>query len=183
MRAVRFVVASLAVLWFTTLASAQQTTGTIIGKIADETGALIPGATVTASNPATGFNRTAVSDAEGIYRLNALPVGQYDLVVEIAGFGGVERKGFVVNIGQTITLDFTLKIATVAETITVNAAAPLIESSVSSVGGVVDIGRIESIPLNGRQFANLAVLAPGTTLGYNTDPTKPGQLVVQLNGG
>ena len=76
MRAVRFTVAILAVLSFTTLVSAQQTTGTLIGKIADEQGGLIPGATVTASNPSTGFNRTAVSDSEGVYRLSALPVGQ-----------------------------------------------------------------------------------------------------------
>jgi hypothetical protein len=183
MRAVRATVAILAVLCFTTLASAQQTTGTLIGKIADEQGAVVPGATVSATNPATGFNRTAVSDAEGIYRLNALPVGQYDLTVELSGFAGVERKGFVVNVGQTITLDFTLKLATVAETITVSAAAPLIESSVSSVGGVVDIGRIESIPLNGRQFANLAATLPGVGLGNHSDPTKSTQYSPQINGG
>jgi len=76
MRAVRFTVAILATLCFTTFVSAQQTTGTLIGKIVDEQGAVIPGATVSATNPATGFNRTAVSDSEGIYRLNALPVGQ-----------------------------------------------------------------------------------------------------------
>ena len=183
MRAIRLTVAVLAVLCFTTLASAQQTTGTLIGKITDEQGGMIPGATVSATNPATGFNRTAVSDAEGIYRLNALPVGQYELTVELAGFAAIEQKGFVVNIGQTITLDFTLRLAAVAETITVNAAAPLIESSVSSVGGVVDIGRIESIPLNGRQFANLAATLPGVGLGNHSDPTKSTQYSPQINGG
>jgi hypothetical protein len=183
MRAIRFTVVILAVLCFTTLVSAQQTTGTLIGKIVDEQGAVIPGVTVSATNPATGFNRTAVSDAEGIYRLNALPVGQYDLAVELSGFAGVERKGFVVNVGQTITLDFALKVATVAETITVNAGAPLIESSVSSVGGVVDLGRIESIPLNGRQFANLAATLPGVGLGNHSDPTKSTQYAPQINGG
>jgi hypothetical protein len=183
MRAVRFTVAILAVLCFTTLVSAQQTTGTLIGKIVDEQGALIPGATVSATNPATGFNRIAVSDAEGIYRLNALPVGDYDLTVELAGFAGVERKGVIVNVGQTITLDFSLKVATVAETVQVVAATPLIESSVSSVGGVVDLGRIESIPLNGRQFANLAATLPGVGLGNHSDPTKSTQYAPQINGG
>jgi outer membrane receptor protein involved in Fe transport len=183
MRAVRFTVAILAVLCFTTLVSAQQTTGTLIGKIVDEQGAVIPGATVSATNPATGFNRTAVSDAEGIYRLNALPVGQYDLAAELSGFAGVERKGVIVTVGQTITIDFALKVATVAETVQVVAATPLIESSVSSVGGVVDLGRIESIPLNGRQFANLAATLPGVGLGNHSDPTKSTQYAPQINGG
>ena len=116
MQGLRTTVAVVVMMCFTTLASAQQTTGTIFGKIVDEQGAVIPGASVSATNPSTGFNRTAVSDSEGIYRLNALPVGQYDLAVEIAGFGGVERKGFVVNVGQTITLDFSLKLAALAET-------------------------------------------------------------------
>ena len=183
MRAVRFAVSILAVLCFTTLASAQQTTGTLIGKIVDEQGAVIPGATVSATNPPTGFNRIAVSDAEGIYRLNALPVGDYDLTVELAGFAGVERKGVIVNVGQTLTIDFSLKVATVAETVQVVAATPLIESSVSSVGGVVDLGRIESIPLNGRQFANLAATLPGVGLGNHSDPTKSTQYAPQINGG
>ena len=75
MRGLRTTVALVVMLSLTTLASAQQTTGTIIGRVVDEQGATIPGATVTATNPATGFNRTAVTDAEGVYRLNALPVG------------------------------------------------------------------------------------------------------------
>jgi hypothetical protein len=183
MRAVRFTVVILAVLCFTTLASAQQTTGTLIGKIVDEQGAVIPGATVSATNPENGFNRTAVSDAEGVYLLNALPVGQYALTVELAGFAAVERKGVIVNVGQTITIDFSLKVATVAETVQVVAATPLIESSVSSVGGVVDLGRIESIPLNGRQFANLAATLPGVGLGNHSDPTKSTQYAPQINGG
>ena len=164
-------------------ASAQPTTGTVLGKVADEQGAIIPGATVSATNPATGFNRVAVSDAEGVYRLSALPVGAYDLIVELAGFATVERKDMVVNVGQTITLDFALKVANVAETVTVTAAAPLIEATVSSVGGVVDIGRIESIPLNGRQFANLAATLPGVGLGNHSDPTKSTQYSPQINGG
>ena len=107
----------------------------------------------------------------------------YNLIVELAGFASVDRKGLVVNIGQTITLDFALKVANVAETVTVSAAAPLIESTVSSVGGVVDIGRIESIPLNGRQFANLAATLPGVGLGNHSDPTKSTQYSPQINGG
>ncbi len=164
-------------------ASAQQTTGTIIGRVLDDQGAAVPGATVTATSPATGFSRTSVSDAEGVYRLSALNVGQFDLAVELPGFASVERKGVVVNVGQTITLDFTLKVAAVAETVLVTGQSPLIEATVSSVGGIVDIGRIESIPLNGRQFANLAATLPGVGLGNHSDPTKSTQYSPQINGG
>ena len=119
-------------------AFAQQTTGTILGRITDDQGGAIPGATITATNPATGFTRSAVSDTEGTYRLQALNVGEYNLLVELPGFSSIDRKGVVVNIGQAISLDFSLKVANVAETITVTAASPLIEATVSSVGGVVE---------------------------------------------
>jgi len=165
------------------IASAQQTTGTIIGRVLDAQGAAIPGATVTATSPSTGFVRTVVSDVEGVYRLSALPVGQFDIAVELAGFSSIDRKGVTINVGQTLTLDFALKVASVAETITVTGAAPLIEASQSSVGGVVDIARIESIPLNGRQFANLAATLPGVGLGNHSDPTKSTQYSPQINGG
>jgi hypothetical protein len=166
-----------------TSALAQQTTGSITGQVLDTQGAAIPGATVTARNVATGFARTAVSDAEGIYRLQALPVGTYDLLTELAGFATVDQKGIVLNIGQNLSVDFTLKVASVAETVTVTGESPLIEVTASSVGGVVDIGRIESMPLNGRQFANLAATIPGVGLGYHSDPTKSTQFSPQINGG
>jgi len=164
-------------------ASAQQTTGSIIGRVLDDQGASIPGATVSVASPSTGFTRSDVSDAEGVYRLRALPVGTFDLTVELSGFASLDRKGVVINVGQTITIDFTLKVAALAETVIVTGQTPLIEASVSSVGGVVDIGRIESIPLNGRQFANLAATLPGVGLGNHSDPTKSTQYSPQINGG
>lgn len=164
-------------------AGAQQTTGSIIGRVLDDQGASIPGATVSVTSPSTGFTRSDVSDAEGVYRLRALPVGTFDLTVELSGFASLDRKGVVVNIGQTLTIDFALKVAALAETVIVTGQTPLIEASVSSVGGVVDIGRIESIPLNGRQFANLAATLPGVGLGNHSDPTKSTQYSPQINGG
>ena len=92
-------------------AFAQQTTGTILGRVTDDQSAAIPGATVTATSPTTGFTRSAVSDAEGMYRLQALNVGEYNLLVELPGFSSVDRKGVIVNIGQSISLDFSLKVA------------------------------------------------------------------------
>src|SRR5436190_5925059 len=162
---------------------AQQTTGNITGRVVDDQGAAVPGVTVTAKNPQTGFSRTEISDTEGVYRLNALQVGTYDIVAELQGFSKVESKGIVVNVGQTLDINLTLKVANVSETVTVTGETPLIETSSSSVGGVVDIKRIESLPLNGRQFANLAATIPGVGLGFHTDPTKASQFSPQINGG
>jgi outer membrane receptor protein involved in Fe transport len=166
-----------------TPATAQQTTGNITGRILDDQGAAVPGATVTGKNSLTGFVRTDVSDGEGIFRLSAMPVGTYDLTAELQGFNKVENKGIVLSVGQTLDVNFALKLATVQETITVTGESPLIETSSSSVGGVVDVGRIESLPLNGRQFANAAVTIPGVGLGYHSDPTKSTQYSPQIAGG
>ena len=162
---------------------AQQTTGNINGRLVDAQGSAVPGVTVTAKNPQTGLTRTETSDAEGIYRLTALPVGVYDITAELQGFSKVENKGSWSTSRQTLDLNMTLKVASLSETVTVTGETPLIETSSSSVGGVVDIRRIESLPLNGRQFANLAATIPGVGLGFHSDPTKSTQYAPQINGG
>jgi hypothetical protein len=129
-----------ALLAFSAPARAQQTTGTIAGRLTDAQGAAVPGVTVTGRNVSTGFLRTGVTDGEGVYRLTALPVGAYDLTAELQGFTKIESKGIVVNVGQTLDIDLTLKLATVQESVTVNAETPLIETGSSSVGGVVALG-------------------------------------------
>src|SRR5258707_2571707 len=87
-------------------AFAQQTTGTITGRVLDQQGAAVPGATVTAKNPDTGFTRTEVSDGRGIYSLLALPVGTYDVTAELTGFTTVSKQGVEVNVAQTHAIDF-----------------------------------------------------------------------------
>jgi hypothetical protein len=164
-------------------AAAQQTTGNITGRITDDQGAAVPGVTVTGKNIETGFTRTDVSDGEGIYRLTALPVGSYDITAELQGFARFESKAIVLNVGQTLDVNVTLKVASVQESITVSGATPLIETSSSSVGGVVDVSRIESLPLNGRQFANAAITIPGVGLSFHSDPTKSTQYSPQIAGG
>src|SRR5262249_13910836 len=164
-------------------ALAQQTTGNITGRVLDQQGAAVPRAAGTATSPSTGFVRTDASDAEGVCRLTALPVGAYDLIAELQGFTTVEKKNVEVGVSQTLTIDFGIKIATVAETVNVLGATPLVETTSSSVGGMVDPKTIESLPLNGRQFANLAATIPGVGLGFHTDPTKSTQYSPQINGG
>jgi outer membrane receptor protein involved in Fe transport len=163
-------------------ASAQQTTGTIAGRVLDEQKAAVPGATVTARNTATGFTRVEVSDAEGVYRITGLPVGSYTLGLEMSGFQP-QTRSVQVSVSETLTADFDLHIAKMAENVTVTAESPLVDTTSSAVGGVVDPRRVESLPLNGRQFANLAVTVPGVGLGFHSDPTKSTQYSPQINGG
>ena len=180
----RITLAALALLCaLATPANAQQTTGNITGRITDAQGSAVPGVTVTGKNTATGFVRTEVSDAEGIYRLTALPVGTYDIATELSGFNKFERKALVVNVGQTVSVDITLAVAGVTESVVVSGETPLMNTTSSEVGGVVDVTKIESLPLNGRQFANLAITIPGVGLGFHSDPTKSTQYSPQIAGG
>src|SRR5262245_10491257 len=127
------------VLLFSTPIFAQQTTGNISGRVIDQQDAAVPGVTVTAQNPATGFTRVEVSDAEGVYRLSALPVGFYDLTAELQGFTTVSRQAIEVNVAQTASIDFNLSIAQLAETVNVTASTPLVNIANAAVGQVVDI--------------------------------------------
>lgn len=163
-------------------AAAQSAAGILVGRAVDESGAGLPGVTVTATNTETGSSRLTVTGEDGSFRFAALPAGTYKVVVELAGFSTVNVEGVAVSVASQRDLSVTLKPAAVEESITVVDEAPLV-SNTPSIGAVISQEELQNLPLNGRQFANLAVLAPGTTLGYNTDPTKPGQLVVQLNGG
>jgi hypothetical protein len=164
-------------------AFAQQTTGNIAGRVVDDQRSAVPGASVTATNTQTGAKRSVTSDAEGMYRFTALQIGTYDLIIELSGFATVDRKAVQVSVGQTLNLDIGLKIAKMAETVTVTGETPLVETTSSSVGGVVDVAKIESLPLNGRQFANLAMTIPGVGMGFHSDPTKSTQYSPQIGGG
>jgi hypothetical protein len=166
----------------TTALVAQSASGILQGRVVDEEGKPIPGATVTASNTETGIARSETTGQDGDFRFGALPAATYDVVVVLSGFSTYTQQGVVVNVASTRELEIGLKLASVEESITVTDEAPLL-STEAAIGTVVSQNELKNLPLNGRQFANVAILAPGTNLGYNTDPTKPGQLVVQLNGG
>ncbi len=161
---------------------AQSSNGAIQGRVVDASGGGVPGVTLTATNVDTGVSRVVVSGTDGVYRFPSLPVGSYNVSAELSGFGSVNTQNVRVNISTERTLDVTIKPAAVSESITVTAETPLIADS-AAIGTVVSQEELEGLPLNGRQFANLASLAPGTSLAYNADPTKPGQLTVALNGG
>ncbi|HEX5717425.1 MAG TPA: TonB-dependent receptor [Thermoanaerobaculia bacterium] len=163
-------------------ASAQTSGANLSGRVEDPEGAALPGVTVTARNNDTGLDRVTVSSSDGGFSLPSLPVGLYTVTAELSGFATVTIEEVRLNVATTRTIEIEMSTASVEETITVMDEAPLVQTT-PSIGTVVSEEQLENLPLNGRQFANLAILAPGTSLAYNSDPTKPGQLTVALNGG
>jgi hypothetical protein len=178
----RLLAAALIVAAMATPALAQATNGTLEGQVHDEQGLALPGVTVTASSAATGLSRSAATDSAGAFRMPGLPIGVYDLKAEIAGFAAQTRK-VSVNVGVTTSVEFRMTVAGQAEEVTVTAEVPLIDVRDTGVGEVVTSTQIENLPLNGRQFANLAALVPGVSLGFHTDPTKSTQFAPQVVGG
>jgi outer membrane receptor protein involved in Fe transport len=166
-----------AVLMAATLASltpafAQTGTGAIDGRVVDQSQAATPGATVTAKNVATGLTRTAVVSATGTYRLPALPAGAYDVSVAMTGFATQVTRNVEVRVGDTVTVDFAMKVGSVTEAIEVIGESPLIQATTSDVGQVITQKMVENIPLNGRKFQDLSLLVPGTRSSNYYDPTK-----------
>jgi hypothetical protein len=131
--------------------------------------------TVTILTHDTGLTRVATTDRQGAYRLAGVPVGRYDVRAELAGFATMEQRDTIVDVSAIVRVDFALRIAAVTETVDVAARTPLLRVASAAVGGVVDSRRIEELPLNGRQFANLAGTLPGVGVGFHRDPTKSSQ--------
>ena len=156
-----------ALLLFGLSALAQAPTGIINGTITDETGAVIPNASVTATNKATGITRTATSNAEGLYSMISLPAGDYEVRCEAKGFRTLVR-GATVAVGQTTQVALPMSIGGTQEVVTVEAATAQINYDNNQVQGVIQRGTIQELPLNGRSFIQLAQLEPGVTISTGT---------------
>jgi hypothetical protein len=181
--ALRGLVLALALaLAFAPSVSAQTAGSNLAGRIQDKDGGPLPGVTVSATNTETGISRTGTSGPDGAFLIPSVPIGTYTVKVELDGFAPVTVEDVRLSVASQRNLEVTMSSSSVQEAITVVDEAPLIQST-PSIGAVVSEQQLENLPLNGRQFANLAILAPGTGLSYNSDPTKPGQLTVALNGG
>jgi outer membrane receptor protein involved in Fe transport len=141
-------------------AFAQSSTGSISGTATDESGASIPGVTVTATNTATGANRTTITNAVGHYELALLNPGPYAVAAELSGFQPLKFSRVVVNVGSATTLDLRLKPG-VSEEMTVVASAPVIETTKSEVSSVVNETAIQNLPVNGRNFIDFVLTTPG----------------------
>ena len=152
-------------------AGAQTNTGEISGTVHDESGGVLPGATVVVTHPASGFEAERVSDANGRFFMSSLPIGEWNLVVELPGFSRVVQRGIVLGIGSTLDLRLQLGLGQISEEITVTTAAALIQTTTAEISDVIENLTVEQIPLNGRQFLQLAqlsdavVVPPGGTRG------------------
>ncbi len=179
----RYLAAALAIaLAVVSPAFAQGTNGLIEGAVLDQQGLALPGVVVTATNLSNGFSRSATTDTAGAYRIGGLPVGVYEIKAALAGFNAQARKANV-NVESTTVVPFRMAVAGQTENVEVTAEAPLIDSKDAGVGEVITAVQIENLPLNGRQFGNLAALVPGVSLGFHTDPTKSTQFAPQVGGG
>jgi hypothetical protein len=135
--------------------------GAIEGLMTDESGAILPGVSMTIRNEATGVVRATASDETGYYRAPLLPVGRYELTASLSGFATLKRPALSLGIGQTLTLPLTLKVAGAEETVTVNAEAPILEVSRTHQASNVGERAVANLPVNGRNFIDFVLTTPG----------------------
>src|SRR5437016_13335098 len=163
----------MATLVFVSLVTAQGVRATVVGRVTDDTGAVVPGAKITITNVGTNDSRSVIVNDSGEYAVPQLAPGQYTVTAEYAGFNKVVRSGIVLETGQQARIDIALKVGTVSEEVEVSAAAPLVNTENAALGNVVDQKKIVELPLNGRDYLQLAFLQPnvfataqGSNLGF-----------------
>src|SRR6202042_1814296 len=167
--------------------------GTITGAVTDAKGSAIPDATVRVVEESTSQTVELQTDSAGEYKAGNLTPGSYTVEVEKGGFTGHVNKGFVIQVFQTARLDVVLNVGTVTESVQVTSALPLLQSENASVGQVISTQAINELPLNGRNMAQLAIIAPGVTglnyaqtgtigSGVRPDELRPGGTTIEANG-
>jgi Carboxypeptidase regulatory-like domain len=144
-----------------------QANGSFSGTVIDKTGSVVAGAKVTITSQGTGISRESTTDASGHYLVPLLPVANYTLRVDSAGFQTVEQKDVRLQVDESRELNFTLAPASVTEKVEVSAAEVAVETTNASLGQVITSEQVADLPLNGRNFVQLATLTPGTTSSTN----------------
>lgn len=170
---------------FSVSSHGQVTTGTLLGTVQDPSGAAINGAKVTARNLQTGLTRLVLSGEDGGYAINLLPVGDYSIRVESAGFKSEERSSVTLLINSRARVDFTLQVGNVSEKVEVTGSQPVLDTDTAETGQVIENTRVNQLPLNGRQFVQLTLLTPGVVpevKGTLSSPLALSGLSVNANG-
>ena len=163
---------------------AQLSTAELNGRVTDSSGAVLPGVTVTATQTATGLVRTAVTDENGAYLISNLPTGPYRLEVALQGFRTYVQTGIVLQVGATPTINAALELGSLEETVTVEAAAPLVDVRSAGISAVVENERILELPLDGRNPASLVLMVGAAVqLAEATNRTAPGGVRISVAGG
>ncbi len=176
------VLAILLVFAFTGL-NAQQISGTISGVVSDETGGVLPGVELTARNTGTEATRTVISDDEGRYRISQLSPGSYELRAELAGFQTALLQDISLSMAQDAVVGITLRVGEISEQIVVSAEVSLIETTSASVAALVDSQQVRDLPLNGRDFIQLAALQEGVVMPVAQRRSVNGDLGVKISIG
>src|SRR2546428_11268825 len=160
-------------------------TGQINGVITDNTGGVVPGASVKAVEAATGLSRDTLTGVDGRYTFTSLRPTTYDITAELTGFRPSQRKGVLLQANQNLTVNLALELGTLAETITVSGESPTVDVTSATISEVVDSKRIVELPLNGRDAAKLSTLVAGmvlTQVDQESGKTIPGALRLSTNG-
>ncbi|MBI1895263.1 MAG: TonB-dependent receptor [Acidobacteria bacterium] len=152
----------LLALLLATAAAGQVERGRITGSVTDQSGGVIPKARVTITNTQTNISYATETDEQGRYESPPLQVGQYQVAVERSGFKRVVRKGIVLEIQETAVVNLTLEVGAVTEQVSVTADAPLLNTTEATQGQVIDNKKIVDLPLNGRDYIQLALISSGT---------------------
>ena len=155
---------------FTGFAAAQETTGTISGRIVDSQGLPVPGVTVTATGPQGA--RSSVSDADGRYSIPFATPGAYDIRAELQGFKAAQQRGVNVSLGQTATVNLTMAVGGVTETVEVTAGSPVVDTTSTTTGAVLDTDQLNTIPV-GRRVSDTLYVAPGVSTGGSVGTANP----------
>ncbi len=145
------------------LAQGVGASGDIKGTVTDPSGAVLANATVVATDVGKGIKHTAVSDANGEYQLRGLAPATYDVSTQLSGFQSFVQKGVVVNVGQTSTLDFRMKVSQVAESVEVTTEAPVVDTERGHQAEVITSQYIAELPINRRDYLTFTLLAPGVS--------------------
>ena len=171
------------ILLLTASAAWAQATAQMNGTVRDESGAVLPGATVTVTQVETGTTRTAVTDDTGAYSLPNLPTGPYKLQVTLTGFRSYEQTGIVLQVGATPVINAVLAVGNVEETVSVEGAAPIVDVRSAGISSVVENERILELPLQGRQVTDLLVLAGAAVQTGVPARGVPGGVNIAVAGG
>ena len=160
------VVLFVSVLFFAAASSAlfgQAGTASISGRITDASNAAVPAASVAVKNTGTSASQTTVSDAEGRYTIPELPIGTYDIQVSKAGFQTSVQTGITLTVGSSPVIDLQLTVGQSTQTVTVSAEASQVETTSAAISSLVNSTQMRELPLNGRNFEQLILLAPGVS--------------------
>ncbi len=180
---------TLGMLLFSLALFAQANFGRIFGSVTDQTGAVLPGATVTVTDTERGTARNLTTDSAGEYNAPTLIPGNYKVRVEVKGFRSLERPGVVLEVGKELRIDLTPQPGDQTQTVTVTEALPLVDATSATLGGALGNAEINDLPLNGRNYQSLLALRPGVQIQpggspwtQSTNNSRPDETVWLLDG-